>query len=119
MNLFFTDAFRTSVHYQRHLISVHGNKRFPCTICGKDFGLETTLKAHIKTIHDCIKNYSCEEAGCGKAYATPSLLKIHVDRVHKGIRIFCELCGKAFEESGQLKRHVLSVHEGVKSFHCN
>ena len=112
-------GYNDKKNYKRHLISVHGDKRFPCTICGKDFGLETTLKAHIKTIHDCIKNYSCEEAGCGKAYATPSLLKIHVDRVHKGIRIFCELCGKAYWDQYALNNHINKMHTGKKRFQCD
>ena len=105
--------------YKRHLASMCGKKRFPCNICGKDFGLEPTLKAHIKTVHDCILNYACEEEGCMKAYASPSLLKIHVNRVHKGIRIFCELCGNPYSDQYALKNHMKKMHTGKKRFQCD
>ena len=45
-------------HLKSHVKTVHGNnERFQCNLCEKSFAVVGTLKRHITTVHEKIKDY--------------------------------------------------------------
>eukprot|EP00466_Bigelowiella_natans_P000677 jgi/Bigna1/58918/fgenesh1_kg.1_\ len=36
---------------RRHQISIHRNVRYNCSLCQRDFGLNQSLKRHLKNVH--------------------------------------------------------------------
>ena len=54
---------------------------FTCPRCGKVLHSKLSLTAHIETVHEKLKKFSCEF--CTKAYTRKSDLKVHVTRKHK------------------------------------
>ena len=52
--------------------------------CGKSFTTLLSLKNHIKTVHEGIKDYICES--CNKAFSHLDNLRVHTRTVHEGHR---------------------------------
>ena len=116
-----------------------------CEICGKTLSDHRKLMAHIKAVHEGVKDWVCEH--CSKPFAHKSLLISHQARVHSKVRGFncnicqkewctkaelvnhmrthtgekpfvCELCSKGFVYKQDLQSHIRGTHEGVK-FTCD
>ena len=86
-----------------------------CEICGKIYS-NNTLKRHIKSVHEKIKDFQCPK--CGKAFSEKGSLEIH-DKTHTGIRDFkCDQCEKTYKRSEHLKDHINAVHLGRKDYVC-
>ena len=67
----------------------------PCQICKKSFTTKRTLKLHVKTVHDELKEYQCNI--CGKTFGNKSKLQFHIKRVHYSIKPHkCVSCYKSF-----------------------
>ena len=54
---------------------------FTCTECSKEFTATRSVKEHIETVHEGVKNFKCQE--CEKEFAESSNLKVHIKEVHK------------------------------------
>ncbi|XP_012808901.2 oocyte zinc finger protein XlCOF7.1-like, partial [Xenopus tropicalis] len=122
-----------------------GEKRFPCSECGKCFASQKYLSFHSR-IHTEQKPYSCHECGksfssqlsldrhhrthtgekrffcseCRKYFANSSLLRVHEQRTHTGEKPFsCSECGKCFINESELTVHRRRTHTGEKPFVCS
>lgn len=59
---------------------VHAKLRpFGCGVCGSSFGRRTFLTAHIRTVHEKLREHVCP---CGAAFGQRSSLTRHRRKVH-------------------------------------
>ena len=68
----------------------------------------TSLRVHIKTIHEHHKDFKCEYYGN---------LRIYMKKMIKKFK--CDTCGKSFSHSHQLRVHMKTIHEYKKDFTCD
>ena len=99
---------------KRHIKTVHeGIKDFKCSICEYKTGIKTDLKKHIESVHERIKPFQCST--CDYKTGIKKDLKRHVESVHEGIKPFkCQICQFESASKSYLKRHINSVHEDKK-----
>ncbi|XP_053624217.1 zinc finger protein 555-like [Plodia interpunctella] len=81
----------------------------PCTICGKVFDCELSLRNHIRYKHPLVKNNWCEI--CRRAFTTKRGLGNHMATIHPP-GTACTLCkdGKNFSSVAALQSHILYKH---------
>ena len=92
-------AFSHSSSLKKHIKTVHeGEKKHRCTICDKTFSMGYSLKKHIKTVHERERSHICTI--CDKAFSMQYDLKRPIKIVH------------AFIISGNLKKHIKAGHGG-------
>ena len=132
-----------------HMKTIHCEDRNElCKFCGKSFKLLSTLKSHIKTVHEGVKQICkhkcklCDKAfgsesklndhisgihegiknhicsHCGAAYASLNGLEFHIRAKHEGQAYNCEKCDKSFNTRIYLKHHIETVHEGKRKYNC-
>ena len=99
---------------QDHVNGVHlGLKDFHCGVpsCQESFAVASTLKRHIKIVHQNLKPFVCPD--CHIPYSTENLLRAHRERVHDGIMHACNFdgCTKTYNDPSNLNRHVKSKHQ--------
>ena len=101
-----------------HIKSVHDKiKDNVCQECGYKCSLKTVLDKHIKAVHLKLKNYFCDE--CGYSSFNKARLQLHQQSVHLNMRSFiCEQCGMAFNGKSGLNTHKKVVHLKIKKFVC-
>ena len=121
----------TSFYLQRHKRRVHAKNK-ECQYCGKLFGIQGNIEAHIENNHPGTseKKYFCTE--CGESFMFQSTLTLHLWWHKKGKTTMipkqlgdankktneCSICAKVFPKPSRLTRHVETVHEGLKPFAC-
>ena len=73
--------FALKPQYRRHMVLVHGEKSFKCTIRSTSFGWDSNLRNHISIVHEKIKPFKCEV--CDHSFRHKSRLKNHKASVHE------------------------------------
>jgi uncharacterized C2H2 Zn-finger protein len=84
-----------------------------CHFCDKVFGNQNTLKNHIKSTHEEVKNNSSNQCSfCEKDFATHRTLLRHISSVHEKKKPHaCPQCKAIFAEKNNMKQHIFNVHE--------
>ena len=102
-----------------HIKLVHDKiKDFHCDKCDYKCYAKTALKTHIKMVHDKIKDVQCPK--CDSKFYTNNCLKRHIKQVHDKIKDFeCPKCDYKCSLNGHLKKHIKQVHTKIKDFHCD
>ena len=73
--------------YTRNEVTLHFDrkhrdleKKHPCGVCGKKFYQAGDVKAHVKGVHDKIKDFQCNF--CDLAFSQGCNLKTHIRKIH-------------------------------------
>lgn len=80
-----------------------------CGVCNRSFTVSETLKAHLKSAHEMIANFSC--LICRKLFCFQRNLSSHNRRNHNEKKWKCDICpSSVFRQSHHLKRHKRLCH---------
>ena len=112
-------SFPATSHLAHHRVKKHsvnskGEKQpritFPCSQCGKVLTTKPKLQAHIRVIHQGIKDFSCQL--CHKNFSSKSNLEIHIGIAHTGVLPYrCQNCDKSFTRKRLLTQHWALEHQ--------
>ncbi|XP_060064728.1 uncharacterized protein LOC132545075 [Ylistrum balloti] len=95
----FSDSYKLRLHVQVK----HGNLRFDCDYCHRDFGTKEGLKYHRLSAHEGNWKYLCPD--CGQGFYQKHHFEGHVNK-HKGIKAYgCKTCGKKFFYQSDVSIH--------------
>ena len=97
-----------------------------CTICGKFYKKESSLRIHMKLNHqedqcgsNSKGNNNAECDICQKSFKNQLALTKHVYGVHEQARYNCDNCSKTFSTAKNLQIHINCVHEeALKEYIC-
>jgi len=116
-------AFPAASHLAHHRMKKHRvNSKgelqpkvlFPCNYCGKILTTKPKLVAHVKVIHQGIKDFTC--SSCQKSFSSKSNLDIHIGSVHTGnLPYKCEFCSKSFARKNLLSAHRQTAHQFIEA----
>jgi hypothetical protein len=101
---------------KQHEINVHGNKRFKCDLCGRDYETERSLRRH-RLVHSTGK-VQC--VVCGNFYSQSSM-RDHL-KVHEDPQLECQYgsCVRKFHTKTALDKHMNSHYtKSIKCVDCN
>ena len=101
-----------------HIKHIHDKiKDYKCDTCDSSFAKSDVLQAHISAIHKKEKNHKCKQ--CGKSFGLYVNLRRHEKSIHGENKFECNQCGKRFNLNQNLQRHIKTVHEDLKAFQCH
>ncbi|XP_017121789.1 zinc finger protein 253 isoform X1 [Drosophila elegans] len=100
---------KTTKNELRLHINFHTLERtWSCKDCPKVCNSSTSLKKHVRTIHEKARDFACNY--CEKRFATSDTRKYH-EMTHTGEKNFeCHECGKRFIQPSALRTH-RKIHE--------
>ncbi|XP_078265768.1 PR domain zinc finger protein 15 isoform X2 [Rhinoraja longicauda] len=117
-------TFAKGSHYLKHLMEIHKEKGYGCSICNRRFALKATYHAHMvihrEELPDSDPNvqkyiHPCDI--CGRIFNSTGNLERH-KIIHTGVKSHtCEQCGKSFARRDMLKEH-MRVHDNVRDYLC-
>ena len=95
-----------------------------CKICGYKANIPSRLEDHIKSVHQNVKRFYCDQCdyACYYKQNIQKHKKIHQDNPTAKKRKFgnvCNICDKKFKNPTYVQEHIEAVHENIKRFHCN
>ncbi|KAA0704085.1 Zinc finger protein 15 [Triplophysa tibetana] len=115
-------TFSKGRDYMKHIMGMHKEKGYNCTMCNRRFALKATYNAHLvihrehlpdPSVHKYI--HPCDM--CGRIFNSIGNLDRH-KIIHTGVKSHCcDQCGKSFARKDMLKEH-LRVHDDVRDYLC-
>jgi uncharacterized Zn-finger protein len=112
---FFKIRLNTGVYYKTCMKCCG---RFRCDQCEFTYTTKSTLKQHIKSVHDKIKDHECDL--CDYTCSHKGVLNQHIKSVHDKIKDHeCDLCEFKCSNKGDLKQHIKQVHDKIKDHECD
>uniref|UniRef100_A0A8C1HS63 PR/SET domain 15 n=1 Tax=Cyprinus carpio carpio TaxID=630221 RepID=A0A8C1HS63_CYPCA len=115
-------TFAKGRDYLRHIMDMHKEKGYNCTMCNRRFALKATYNAHLVIHRDhlpdpAVQKYIHPCDMCGRIFNSIGNLERH-KIIHTGVKSHCcDQCGKSFARKDMLKEH-LRVHDNVRDFLC-
>ncbi|XP_066141469.1 uncharacterized protein [Euwallacea fornicatus] len=108
--------FFTSTHLKSHMQSHQkGTAIVICPVCGKSFHYQNALHYHMK-IHQKQRDIQCRY--CPRRFYARTSAKRH-ELTHTGLRPYtCKYCDKAFRSIGEVRKHEY-LHTGERPYRCN
>uniref|UniRef100_A0A8C3YJC5 PR domain zinc finger protein 15 n=1 Tax=Catagonus wagneri TaxID=51154 RepID=A0A8C3YJC5_9CETA len=115
-------TFGRGREYLKHIMGVHKEKGYGCSICNRRFALKATYHAHMVIHRENLPDpnvqkyiHPCEI--CGRIFNSIGNLERH-KLIHTGVKSHaCEQCGKSFARKDMLKEH-MRVHDDVREYLC-
>ena len=91
---------------------------YQCDQCDKSYEVKSSLKVHIKTVHEGKRDHKCKE--CDKSYTQKATLDAHISAIHTQIKQQCPKCEMSFTTKRHRRDHLNRVHgeEKEKCFVC-
>ena len=90
--------FTTRQYMMTHYKTVHLKaKDYKCPTCGVLFGQNSSLRHHIRAVHEGKHPYKCDHQDCTKSFTRADDLWRHIDTVHLAVKSYVcqnEGCGK-------------------------
>ncbi|KAK3912403.1 Zinc finger protein 358 [Frankliniella fusca] len=107
----------TKVDLTRHQTIHTGEKNKICEFCGKAFAKDSTLRDHVKAIHERNTKHECEI--CGFVTHRPNNLRVHIRMRHHGEynNHVCPVCGASVKQKNAFLEHMRS-HTGERPYKC-
>ncbi|XP_067288816.1 PR domain zinc finger protein 15 [Pseudorasbora parva] len=115
-------TFAKGRDYLKHIMDMHKEKGYNCTMCNRRFALKATYNAHLVIHRDhlpdpAVQKYIHPCDMCGRIFNSIGNLERH-KIIHTGVKSHgCDQCGKSFARKDMLKEH-LRVHDNVRDFLC-
>ena len=105
-----------------HIESVHKDSKHKCDLCNMKFSHQTTLKTHIKHVHELAMDFHC--GVCDFKTKTKDSLRRHFTAMHSKEEdqtcVQCNICNVTVKSQKHLKSHIKKMHEERKDkFTCN
>ena len=97
-----------------------------CMKCNKIFSSKYSLKVHIETVHEGIRNFGCEY--CEKKFKAKGVLAYHIRNIHhtkeekatpRRKKYNCNECERQFFNNMSLKYHIKAIHKNIESYDCS
>ncbi|XP_063080636.1 PR domain zinc finger protein 15 isoform X2 [Cavia porcellus] len=115
-------TFGRGKEYLKHIMEVHKEKGYGCSICHRRFALKATYHAHMVIHRENLPDpnvqkyiHPCEI--CGRIFNSIGNLERH-KLIHTGVKSHaCEQCGKPFARKDMLKEH-MRVHDNIREYLC-
>ncbi|KAM8906638.1 PR domain zinc finger protein 15 isoform 3-T3 [Lycaon pictus] len=115
-------TFGRGKEYLKHIMEVHKEKGYGCSICNRRFALKATYHAHMVIHRENLPDpnvqkyiHPCEV--CGRIFNSIGNLERH-KLIHTGVKSHaCEQCGKSFARKDMLKEH-MRVHDNIREYLC-
>ncbi|XP_051541128.1 PR domain zinc finger protein 15 isoform X1 [Myxocyprinus asiaticus] len=115
-------TFAKGRDYLKHIMDMHKEKGYNCTMCNRRFALKATYNAHLvihrdRLVDPSVQKYIHPCEMCGRIFNSIGNLERH-KIIHTGVKSHgCDQCGKSFARKDMLKEH-LRVHDNVRDFLC-
>ncbi|XP_043927885.1 PR domain zinc finger protein 15 [Protopterus annectens] len=115
-------TFAKGKEYLKHIMDVHKEKGYGCSICNRRFALKATYHAHMVIHRENLPDpnvqkyiHPCEI--CGRIFNSIGNLERH-KLIHTGVKSHgCNDCGKSFARKDMLKEH-MRVHDNIRDYLC-
>lgn len=107
----------TKVDKLRHMTVHTGERNQVCQYCGKAFAKDSTLREHVRSIHERPFKHVCSE--CGFTTYRANNLRVHIRMRHRGEynNHVCPVCSARVKQRNAFLEHMRS-HTGEKPFRC-
>ncbi|XP_071994921.1 PR domain zinc finger protein 15 isoform X2 [Engystomops pustulosus] len=115
-------SFARGKEYLKHIMDIHAENGYDCSICHRRFALKATYHAHMVIHRENLPDpevqkyiHPCEV--CGRIFNSIGNLERH-KLIHSGVKSHgCEQCGKSFARKDMLKEH-MRVHDDIREYLC-
>ena len=105
-------TFKDICIFKQHLRSVHGEKKFKCHLCEGKYTLKNSLKSHIISTHENMRQHKCSM--CEFTAKLKNTLGRHIKSVHEEKKFKCHTCDTKFTIRSSLNYHTKYVCKGKK-----